>query len=88
MCFRGTQNYSKDFKVKVGLSVLLVHIDQEFNVAASCFALLELNRLFPTYPVSFPPQCHYYVRQGPSGPAFRTHAAGASGTTGHTRSQY
>ena len=28
------------------------------------------------------------IRQGPSGPAFRTRAAGALGTTGHTRSQY
>ena len=27
------------------------------------------------------------VRQGPSGPAFRTRAGGALGTTGHTRSQ-
>ena len=30
----------------------------------------------------------YAIRQGPSGPAFRTRAAGALGTTGHTRSQY
>ena len=28
------------------------------------------------------------IRQGPSGPAFRTRAAGALGTTGHNRSQY
>ena len=28
------------------------------------------------------------IRQGPSGPAFRTRAGGALGTTGHTRSQY
>jgi len=27
------------------------------------------------------------IRQGPSGPAFRTRAGGALGTTGHTRSQ-
>ena len=27
------------------------------------------------------------IRQGPSGPAFRTRARGALGTTGHTRSQ-
>ena len=27
------------------------------------------------------------IRQGPSGPAFRTRAAGALGTTGYTRSQ-
>ena len=26
------------------------------------------------------------IRQGPSGPAFRTRAGGALGTTGHTRS--
>ena len=28
------------------------------------------------------------IRQGPSGPAFRTRAGGALGTTGHNRSQY
>ena len=28
------------------------------------------------------------IRQGPSGPAFRTRAAGALGTTGNNRSQH
>ena len=31
---------------------------------------------------------HSPIRQGPSGPAFRTRAAGALGTTGHNISQY
>ena len=31
---------------------------------------------------------YLFIRQGPSGPAFRTRAAGALGTTGHSRSQY
>ena len=29
-----------------------------------------------------------HIRKGPSGPAFRTRAGGALGTTGHNRSQY
>ena len=29
----------------------------------------------------------YAIRQGPSGPAFRTRTGGTLGTTGHTRSQ-
>ena len=50
--------------------------------------LVDQNECYATRLVKVRVIALMFIRQGPSGPVFRTRAGGALGTTVHTRSQY